>query len=322
MKIVEFAKYGSAENLKIIEAEIPTPRENEVLVRIHASSINSWDWELLHATPFANRMMFGLTRPKRVKTLGIDIAGVVEETGAGVKDFKSGDEVYGDLSACGFGGFAEYVAAPENALDLKPANISFEQAAAIPQAGLLAWQRLMKGNIQTGMKVLINGASGGSGSFAVQIAKTYGAEVTGTCRTEKMEFVHSLGADHVIDYTKENFTRSDKKYDLIIDAQGHYSIADYKHVLNPDGSYVIHGGASSTIMPIMLLGPLLSMLGDKKISILFHKANEGLGELGELVSSGKVTPIVDKTFQLDELVDALTYYGQGKTKGKIVIKVR
>ncbi len=319
MKIVEFAKYGSAENLKIIEAEIPTPRENEVLVRIHASSINSWDWELLHATPFANRMMFGLTRPKRVKTLGIDIAGVVEKIGAGVKDFKSGDEVYGDLSACGFGGFAEYVAAPENALDLKPANISFEQAAAIPQAGLLAWQGLMKGNIQPGMKVLINGASGGSGSFAVQIAKTYTAEITGTCRTEKMEFVHSLGADHVIDYTKENFTRSDKKYDLIIDAQGRYSIADYKRVLNQGGSYVIHGGATTTIIPVMLFGPLISMFDDRNISILFHKANEGLGELGELISSGKVSPVIDKIFPLDEIVEAMTYYGTGQTKGKVVI---
>ncbi len=319
MKLVEFSKYGSPDDLKIIDVDIPAPKENEVLVKIHASSINSWDWELLHATPFANRLMFGLTRPKRVKTLGIDVAGVVEKIGSGVKDLKAGDEVYGDLSACGFGGFAEYVAAPENTLSLKPANITFEQAATMPQAGLLAWQGLMKGNIRPNMEVLINGASGGSGSFAVQIAKTWGVEVTGTCRRSKMDFVRSLGADHVVDYTKENFTRGAMKYDLIIDAQGHYSISDYRRTLNPGGSYVIHGGASSTIMSIMLFGPLVSTLGDKKIGILFHKANEGLDDLARLVSSGSVTPIIDRSFPLDDIVNALKYYGAGHTKGKIVI---
>lgn len=319
MKLIEFSKYGSPDNLKLIEVDTPIPKENEVLVKIHASSINSWDWELLHAKPFANRLMFGLTRPTKLKTLGIDVAGVVEKVGAKVEGFKVGDKVYGDLSACGFGGFAEYVAAPGNALSLIPANVSFEQAATIPQAGLLAWQGVMKGNIQPGMKVLINGASGGSGSFAVQIAKLYDVELTGTCRTEKVEFVHSLGADHVIDYTKENFTHGGKKYDLIVDAQGHYSIADYKRTLNPGGSYIMHGGATSTIMPVMLFGPLISMLGDRKIGILLHKANEGLGELGELVSTGKVTPIIDKYFKLEQIVEALIYYGTGHTKGKIVI---
>lgn len=319
MILVEFAKYGSPDDLRLIEVDIPTPKKNEVLVKIHASSINSWDWELLHATPFVNRVTFGLFRPSRVKTLGIDVAGVVEQVGANVREFRVGDKIYGDLSTCSFGGFAEYVAAPENALSLIPANVSYEQAATIPQAGLLAWQGLMKGNIHPGMKVLINGASGGSGSFAVQIAKLYGVEITGTCRTEKMDFVHSLGADHIIDYTKEDFTRSGRQYDLIIDAQAHYTIADYKRALNSGGSYIMHGGASSTIMQVMLLGPLVSILGNKKIGILLHKANEGLGELGELVSTGKVAPVIDKIFLLNEIVEAMKYYGAGHTKGKIVI---
>jgi NADPH:quinone reductase-like Zn-dependent oxidoreductase len=322
MKSLSFIKYGSLDDLQIKEIEMPAAGNGEVLVKIFASSINSWDWELLHARPFANRLMFGMFRPKKLKTLGIDIAGRVESIGSGVRQFKPGDEVYGDLSACGWGGFAEYVAVPEKALTRKPETISFEQAAAVPQAGLLALQGMVDmGHIHHGMKVLINGASGGSGSFALQIAKIYGAHVSGVCRTEKMAFVESLGADHVIDYTREDFTRNGQQYDLIIDAQAHHSLFDVRRALNANGVYVMHGGASSRIFQIMVAGPLLSLLGGRKLSILFHKANKGLDVMNDLLTSGKLVPVIDKSFPLTDVVDALCYYGEGKTKGKLVIRI-
>ena len=322
MKILEFSKYGTPDDLHLKDVDIPKPKPNEVLVKIFASSINSWDSELLHATPFVNRVMFGLFKPSKLKTLGIDIAGRIEEVGSEVKQLKVGDEVYGDLSACGWGGFAEYVAAPENALALKPANISFEQAAAIPQAGLLALQGLVdKGSICSGQKVLINGASGGSGSLAVQIAKTYDVEITGVCSTDKMDFVRSLGVDHVIDYKTEDFTRNGKRYDLILDAQAHHSILDYMRALNSKGVYVMHGGASSSISQVMLLGPFVSLFGGRKIGMLFHRANKGLEVMSELLSAGKVAPVIDKCFPLTEVADAFRYYEKRLTKGKIVISV-
>lgn len=322
MKTIAFTRYGSPDDLQFREVDKPVPRENEVLVKIHAASINSWDWELLNARPFANRVIFGLFRPKRLKTLGFDIAGRIEAVGGGVQKLQVGDEVYGDLSACGWGGFAEYVAAPETALTVKPARLSFQQAAAVPQAGLLAWQGLVdEGHIRPGQKVLINGASGGSGTFAVQIAKTFDVEITGVCSTEKMEFVRSLGVDHVIDYTREDFTRNGKQYDLIIDAQGHHSIFDYRRALSPHGVYFMHGGASSRIMQVMLLGPVLSLSGSRKLRVLLHKANRGLDALGELLQSGKVVPIVDKCFPFSETIDALKYYGDGQARGKVVISM-
>lgn len=321
MKFVEFSRYGSPDKLRIIDVDKPEPNDNEVLVRIITSSINSWDWELLHAVPFVNRIMFGLFKPSRLKTLGIDIAGQVEKVGREVTGFCEGDEVYGDLSAVGMGGFAEYVAVPETALFRKPANISFEQAAAVPQAGLLALQGLNKAGIKAGQKVLINGASGGSGSMAVQIAKLYDTEITGVCRTEKIDFVRSLGVDHVIDYKAEDFTRNGQQYDLILDAQGKHSLLDYRRALSPTGVYVIHGGATSCIMQIMLLGPLLSLFSRRRLGVLLHKPNQAFDEMGELLSSGKVVPVIDKVFSLDEIVAALTYYGAGKTRGKVIIRM-
>ena len=322
MKSIAFTRYGSPDDLLFREVDKPVPGENEVLVKIHAASINSWDWELLNARPFLNRVLFGLFRPKRLKTLGFDIAGRIEAIGKGVQKFQAGDEVYGDLSACGWGGFAEYVAVTEDVLTAKPAELSFQKAAAVPQAGLLAWQGLVdEGHIRSGQKVLINGATGGSGTFAVQIAKTFDAEITGVCSTGKMEFVRSLGVDHVIDYTREDFTRNGKQYDLIIDAQGHHSIFDYRRALSPKGVYVMHGGASSRIMQVMLLGPVLSLFGSRKLRILLHKANRGLDELGELLQSGKVVPIVDKCFPFSETIDALKYYGDGQARGKVVISM-
>jgi NADPH:quinone reductase-like Zn-dependent oxidoreductase len=320
MKRIAFTKYGSLDELHMIEAEKPTPQGNEVLVRIAATSINSWDWELFNAQPFVNRLMFGLFKPKRLKTLGFDIAGRIEAVGQKVTRFEVGDEVYGDLSACGWGGFAEYVAAPAEALAHKPANINFVEAAAVPQAALLSYQGLVDvGHIRDGQKILINGASGGSGSFAVQIAKQFDVEITGTCRTEKMDFVRSLGVDHVIDYTREDFTRSGQQYDLIIDAQARHSLRELRRALTPNGIYVMHGGASSKIIQLMLLGRLWSLLGGRKYRILFHRANKGLDVLSELLEQQKLTAIIDKTFPLHQIIEAFRYYSEGRTRGKIVI---
>ena len=320
MKTIEFTRYGSPDYLKFKETEIPAPEAHEVLVRIHAASINSWDWELLHATPFANRIIFGLFRPKKLKTLGFDVAGRVEAVGNAVNKFRVGDEVYGDLSASGWGGFAEYVAAPEGALAIKPANLSFEQAAAVPQAGLLAWQGMVDvGHIQSGQKVLINGASGGSGTFAIQIAKTFDVEITGVCSTGKMDFVRSLGVDHVIDYTREDFTRNGKQYDLIIDAHALHSMSDYRRALSPNGRYIVHGGKTSTLMLILVLGPILSLFSNGQLKLLLHEANKGLDALGAFLESGKVLPVIDKCFPFSETIDALKYYGDGSARGKVVI---
>ena len=323
MKTIEFTRYGSPDYLEFKEIEIPTPGAHEVLVRIHATSINSWDWELLHATPFANRIIFGLFRPKKLKTLGFDIAGRVEAIGSAVEKFQVGDEVYGDLSACGWGGFAEYVSAPENALSIKPKNLSFEQAAAVPQAGLLAWQGLVDlGHIEPGQKVLINGASGGSGTFAIQIARTFDVEITGVCSTGKMDFVRSLGVDHVIDYTREDFTRNGKQYDLIIDAHAMHSVSDYRRALTPNGRYIVHGGATSTILSVLYLGWILSLFDKRRLRLLLHKANKGLDALGSLLESGKVVPVIDKCFPFSQTIEALKYYGNGNARGKVVITMQ
>ncbi len=322
MKSVEFSRYGSPDDLRIIEVDKPAPTSGEVLVRIHACSINSWDWELLHATPLANRVMFGLWRPKRLKTLGFDIAGTVEAVGRLVTRFKTGDRVYGDLSACGMGGFADYVAAPEDALTIIPDVLSFQQAAAVPQAGLLAWQALVKiGHLRDGQKILINGASGGSGTFALQIARAYDVDITAVCSADKMEFVRSLGAHQVLDYERDDFTRAGKQYDLIIDAHALRSIRDYRRALQSGGCYVVHGGASSTIMAIMLLGPIISLLGRKRLRILLHRANLGMDAMNELLRSGKVTPVIDRVYPFKEVIAAFKYYGAGRARGKVVVRM-
>ena len=323
MKAIVLTKYGLPEFFELQEIAKPSPKDNEVLIKVHAVSINSWDWEILIAKPLVNRFIVGLLKPTRIKILGCDVAGQVESIGKNVKQFKAGDKVFGDLSSGGWGGFAEYVCASDNALALKPASMTYEQAASVPQAGLLALQGLhYKGEIQPGHKVLINGASGGVGSFAVQIAKSCGAEVTGVCSTRKMDFVSSLGADHVIDYTHEDFTKQAARYDRILDVKGCHSIFDYKHVLNPRGIYVMAGGCSALINQVMFLGPLISMISGKKMGLLLHKANVGLDDLVELIGSGNVTPVIDRTYSLSEVTEAMRYYGKGQHKGKIVITLR
>ena len=324
MKAIVFHSYGSPDVLKIEEIDKPVPKENEVLIKIHASSVNDWDWGLLRGVPFVNRIMVGLFRPKKIKTLGCDVAGHIESIGKNVSHFKIGDEVFGDLCESGFGGFAEYVCAPEKILTPKPANMTFEQAAALPQAGLLALQGLLDGHTLAqrnlhGKKVLINGASGGAGSFAVQIAKSLGAEVTGVCRTTKTEFVNLLGADHVIDYMQEDFTRNGKCYDIILDMEAHHSIFDYKNSLKPFGRYYMVGGASARIFQILFLSPIISMLSNKKMGILMYRANKDIDSLTTLFETARITPIIDKIFPLNQTADAIRYFGEGYKKGKVVI---
>src|SRR5512133_551950 len=255
MKAIVYTKYGSPDVLELKEVEKPIVKDNDVLVKVYAASVNAADWHLLRADPFLVRLMTGLFKPK-YPVLGADIAGRVEAIGSGVTQFKPGDEVFGDISACGWGAFAEYASASENALVLKPTNLSFEEAATVPLAAITALNGLRdKGNIQPGQKVLINGASGGVGTFAVQIAKSYGAEVTGVTSTRNLDMVRSIGADHVIDYTKEDFTQNGQRYDLIFDAVGNRSVSDYQRALSPNGICSVAGFTSlSRLFQIMVLG--------------------------------------------------------------------
>lgn len=322
MKASVFTNYGSADFIELKEVDKPTPRDDEVLVKVFAASINSWDWEILMGKPFVNRLMTGIFKPTRINILGCDIAGQVEAVGSRVKSFQPGDEVFGDLSSCGWGGFAEYVCARDNALALKPASMTFEQAAAIPQAGLLALQGLRdKGQLQPGQKVLINGAGGGVGSFAIQMAKTSGAEVTGVDSTEKLDMMRSLGADHVIDYTQEDFTKSGQHYDLILDVQGYHSIFDYRRVLTPAGIYVMVGGATALVNQVIFLAPFIALTSNKKMGLLLHKANRGLAYMKELFEAGKVVPVIDKRYPLSEVAEAMSYFAVGHVKGKIIISL-
>lgn len=320
MKAIVFHQYGSADVLKLEEVAKPTPGDNEVQIKVYAASINDWDWGLLRGIPFVNRLTAGFPKPKKIQILGCDIAGKVEAIGKNVQQFQPGDEVFGDISECGFGGFAEYVCVRENVLTLKPGSMTFEQAAALPQAGVLAVTGLIdKGHLQSGQKVLINGASGGTGSFAVQIAKAYGAEVTGVCRTSKLEFVRSIGADHVIDFTREDFTKAGQRYDLILDLMSYHSIFDCYRALSSKGIYIIVGGATSRIMQTLFIGTLISLFGKKKMKLLILKPNKKLTSLIELYKDGKVIPVVDKCFPLSETAEAMRYFGEGYKKGKVII---
>ena len=322
MKAVVYEKYGSPDFLKLEEISKPVPADGEVLVKVHASSVNFGNLALVKGEPFMARFWSGFLKPK-FKIPGGDVAGRVEEVGRNVKQFQPDDEVFGDISACGFGAYAEYVCAPENTLTLKPANISFEEAAAVPQAALVALQGLRdKGKIQAGQKVLIYGASGGNGTFAVQIAKSFGAEVTGVCSTRNLDMVRSIGADYVIDYTREDFTRSGQHYDLILAAAGYRSIYDYKRALSPAGIYVMTGGSMAQVMQATLLGPFISKAGGKKLCNLYHRPSQkDLVIMKELIETGKVRPVIDKSYTLRETAEALRYYGEGHSSGKVVITV-
>ena len=318
MKAIVYTKYGTPDVLELKEIDKPVPKDEEVLVKVYAVSINDWDWQLLQGTPFINRLINGLLKPKK-KILGSDIAGRIEAVGKKVKQFKQGDEVFGDLSG-NWGGFAEYVCTRENALAMKPFSMTFEQAAAIPQAALLAFQGLCdKGQIQPGQKILINGAGGGVGTFAIQIAKLYGAKVTGVDSSEKWDILRSLGCDQLIDYTQEDFTKNDQCYDLILDVKTNRSIFDYTQALCPNGSYVTLGGSLLRIFQAFLLGPLISIFSKKKIRVVGLKPNKDLSYMSKLYESGNIKPVIDGPYKLSEIAKAYRHFGEGQHKGKIVI---
>ncbi len=322
MKAILYEKYGPPDVLQLKEIEKPVPLDDEVLIKVHATSLNAYDWHLMRADPFLVRLMGGgLLKPKTTIP-GADIAGRVEAVGRGVNQFQPDDAVFGAV-AKGSGGFAEYAAAPERGLVLKPANLSFEQAAAVPMAGITALQGLRDvGQIQPGQKVLINGASGGVGTFAVQLAKYFGAEVTAVCSTGNVEMVRSLGADHVIDYKKEDFTRSGKQYNLILAVNGYHPLSAYKRALAPKGIYVMAGGTNAQIFQAMLLAPLMSNKGGKKMGgVSAKRSQKDLLILKELLEAGKLVPVIDRCFPFREAIDAMRYIDAGHAKGKVVVTV-
>jgi len=319
MKAIVYEKYGPPNVLQLREIEKPVPKENKVLIRIRAASVTFGDLAAVKGEPFMVRFTLGLRVPK-FKTPGKDVAGEVEAVGSNVKEFKVGDAVFGDLSECGWGAFAEYVSVPENAIVHKPANSPYEEAAAVPESAVVALQGLRElGHIQSGQKILIYGASGGIGTFAVQIAKSYGTHVTGVCSTRNLDLVSSLGADLVIDYTKEDFTQSGGQYDLILATAGYRSLFDYKRALAPGGHYVATGGEMKQVFQPMLLGPWLSTGGRKMINLAMKPNKNDLTFVKDLIEVGKVKPVVDKCFPLSEVPEALRYYGQGRSRGKVVV---
>jgi len=322
MKAIVIEKYGSPDVLQFKEVERPTPNDNQVLVRVQAASANPLDWHLMRGEPFIARLMgTGLLKPKSSR-VGADVAGRVEAVGKDVTQFKPGDEVFGTCN----GSFAEYACAREDRLALKPANVSFEEAAAIPVAATTALQGLRnKGQIQPGQKVLVNGASGGVGTFAVQIAKSYGTEVTGVCSTRNLDLVRKIGADHVVDYTQEDFTKNEQqRYDLIFDAVGNRSVSDYKRALKPGGTCAVAGFSSmSRMFEHSALGPLRSKTGNKKVGGMgMAKINQNdLVFLKQLVETQKVRPVIDRRYPLSETADAIRYLEAGHAQGKVVIAV-
>lgn len=321
MQAIVYHNYGSPDRLNMEEVQKPTPQDDQVLVKILAASTGAGDWHLLRADPFLARFMYGLLKPK-YKILGAAVAGRVEAVGRHVTQFKLGDAVFGDLSECGFGAFAEYVAASENAFVLKPTNLTFEQAAAVPVSAVTALLGLRAGEIQAGQKVLINGASGGVGTFAVQIAKALGAEVTAVCSTRKVEMVRAIGADHVIDYTQADFTQNGQQYDLILAANGYQPLSVYQRALTPQGIYVMTGGATRQMFEAMLLGPWRSQKGGQKMgNILARPSQKELIFMKDLIEAGKVTPVIDRRYPLSGVPDAIRYVEAGHAKGKVVITV-
>ena len=320
MKAIVYRCYGSPDVLELEDVEKPTPADDEVLVKVVAASVNPADWHFMRGSPYIVRLMSGLGAPDDT-SLGVDFAGTIEAIGKNVKRFKPGDEVFGG----GSGAFAEYVTVREDrALVLKPANITFEQAASVPIAAVTALQALRDtGKLEPGQKVLINGASGGVGTFAVQIAKSFGAEVTGVCSTRNLEMVRSIGADHVIDYTQEDYTKSEQRYDLIIDMVGNHSLLANRRALNPDGIFVIVGGPKGNwLRPLMspIKALMLSPFVDQEfVTILAQLRKDDLAILGDLMQAGKLTPVIDRRYQLSEVPMAIRYSEEGHARGKIII---
>jgi NADPH:quinone reductase-like Zn-dependent oxidoreductase len=324
MKAIICPKYGSPDVLQLREVVKPVPQEDEVLIKIHAASINARDWRFMRANPFFIRLVpGGFLQPKN-KILGADVAGRVEAVGRNVRQFKPGDEVFGYLpSSTGRGTFAEYVCAEENLITLKPANLTFEQAATVPEAAMTALQGLRdNGNIQPGQKVLINGASGGVGTFAVQIAKAFGAEITAVCNTRNLDMVRSLGADHVIDYKKDDFTKNGQQYDLILAVNGFHPLSDYLRALKPQGRYVVVGGSMFQLFQAAINKKKISKTGHQKISIVsLVQSQEDLILIKELLESEKIMPVIDACYPISKTVEAFWYFEKVHPKGKVVISV-
>ena len=320
MKAIVHEKYGSPDVLKVEEVPKPVPTDDEVLIKVHAVSINGSDWEGLTGKPLYARLG-GLRNPGK-KTLGSDIAGRVEMVGKNIQEFQPGDDVFGEMPSYR-GGFAEYVCVPEEALIKKPAGLTFEVAAAIPQGAVIALQGIRdKGQVQPGQKVLINGAGGSAGTFAVQLAKSYGAEVTGVDNTGKMEFLRSLGADHVIDYTRQDFAKARNQYDLILDVIAHRSVFACARALKPGGSYFFVGGSVGVLFQILLLGPWIRRATGKNVRLLVVQRNrKDLMFVTELCETRKIIPVIDRRYPLSEVPEALRYVGAGLAKGKVVIRV-
>jgi NADPH:quinone reductase-like Zn-dependent oxidoreductase len=322
MKAIVCTRYGPPDVLQLKEVETPAPKDNEALVKVHATSLNAADLETLRGD-FVVRI--ASPRKPRYEILGTDIAGRIERVGRNVEHFQPGDEVWGDLSfPLGLGAFAEYVCIPEDALRLKPSSVTFEEAAAVPTAAVVALQNLRcKRPIEPGQKVLINGAGGGVGTFAVQLAKYFGAEVTGVDSTRKLDMIRSIGADHVIDYTREDFTQSGQPYDLILDVVAHRSAFAYRRALGPKGIFIFVGGSTAAIFQAVLLGPLISRMGSRRIGIGMWEPNkkEDLAFLGELLEAGRVAPVIDRSYPLHGVPEAFRYLQDEPHLGKIVITV-
>jgi NADPH:quinone reductase-like Zn-dependent oxidoreductase len=320
MKAIVYTKYGPPDVLKLVDVEKPIPKDDEVQIKVHTVSVNGSDWEGLRGKPLYAR--FGGLRKPLHQILGSDIAGRVEMAGRNIRQFQPGDEVFGDILPRG-GGFAEYVCAPEKTLARKPASMTFEEAAAIPQGAVIALQGIRdKGQVQPGQNVLINGAGGSAGMFAVQLAKLYGAEVTGVDNAGKLDFMRSLGADHVIDYTQEDFTQNGKQYDMILDVIAHRSVFAYKRALRPNGSYFFVGGSVATLFQILFLGPWIRRTTGKKTRILaVHPNLKDMVYITELCEAGKVVPVIDRTYPLSEVPEALRYFGEGHARGKVIISM-
>ena len=319
MKAIVYHDYGSPDVLRYEEVEKPAPGDEEVLLKVRAAALNALDWRILRGKPWPMRLVIGGLRKPRITRPGRDVAGQVEAVGSKVTGFKPGDEVFG---AC-LGACAEYACAKEEKLVLKPPNISFEQAAAVPVAALTALQGLRdKGRIQPGHKVLVDGASGGVGTFAVQIAKSFGAEVTAVCSTRNVDAARSMGADHVMDYTREDFMQSGQRYDLILAANAHRSLFDYRRALKPGGIYAMAGGGWLQMFQAMFLGPVLSLMGSRKMgSLMATIRQDDLASLKDLLATGKVVPIIDRRYPLRETAEALRYLEEGHARGKVVITV-
>jgi NADPH:quinone reductase-like Zn-dependent oxidoreductase len=318
MKAIVYTQYGLPDVLQLKEVAKPVPTDDEVLIRVQAVSINGSDRENLIGRPLYTRLA-GLRKPSH-QILGSDIAGRVEGVGRNIREFQVGDELFGEIPGY-HGGFAEYVCAPEKTFTKKPASMTFEEAAAIPQAGVIALQGIRaKGQVQPGQKVLINGAGGSAGVFAVQLAKLGGADVTGVDNTGKLDFLRSLGADHIIDYTREDFTKNGKQYDLILDVIAHRSAFAYARALRPNGTYFFVGGAVAVLFQALLLGPLIKRTTGKTIRLLVVPQNrKDLVSIAELCEAGKVIPVIDRRYPLSEVPEALRYVGEGRHKGKVVI---